>query len=464
MSMSFADVSHILKANQQFHVLDFWTRLNGEEQKSLLAQIETLDFDSIDRMRKLIAGKRGRAVAVGAMEPADVIPASALDSPEARTRGEALLRAGKVGCILVAGGQGSRLGFEGPKGCYQIGPITGASLFQIHARKILGLSRKVGAPIPFYVMTSRTNDQATRDFFEMHEFFGLPRRDVMFFTQGMWPALTPGGRIILDAPGHIFMSPDGHGGVLSALKRAGILEDMRNRGLESLFYFQVDNPQVEIADPGFLGLHETARAEFSVKVCSKRDPEEGLGVVVTRSDARNAVVEYTELTREQKCEVLPNGFLKYRFGSVAIHIFSLDFLFRESVAALPLHVAHKKVPFCSERGETVKPDDPNAYKFEKFIFDALPDAERSLNVEFLRENEFSPVKNAEGADSPDTARRDIMHKAARWLESCGMNVPRNAQGDPVHKLEIDPAIASCAEDLRARVDAGLNLTEDLLID
>jgi len=278
----------------------------------------------------------------------------------------------------------------------------------------------------------------------------------------MWPAMDANGRIVLDRPDHLFMSPDGHGGILAAMRRRGVLDDMAARGLTTLFYFQVDNPLVEIADPVFIGLHNLRSADMSVKVCPKRDPDEGLGVVVER-DGRLAVVEYSELTSEQKRATLPDGRLKFRAGSVAIHVFSLAFLRREAAADLPLHVAHKKVPFCDDRGRTVRPDKPNAYKFEKFIFDALPDANTAVILEFRREDEFSPVKNASGSDSPDTSRRDMTRKFARWLEECGAAVSKDSDGNPAHRIEIDPCFAASAAELKRKLPAGFKLTGDALL-
>jgi UDP-N-acetylglucosamine/UDP-N-acetylgalactosamine diphosphorylase len=199
---------------------------------------------------------------------------------------------------------------------------------------------------------------------------------------------------------------------------------------------------------------------MSVKVCAKRNAEESIGVVVER-DGRNAVVEYTELTEEQKHEKRKDGRLKFLFGSVAIHIFSREFLVKEANARLTLHVAHKKVAYCDDNGQVVKPDKPNAYKFEKFIFDVLPDAERSVNVEFAREDEFSPVKNATGVDSPATTRMDMMLKHARWLETCGVKVPRNEKGEPIHKIEIDPCFALGPADLAKKIKKGMKIDGDL---
>ena len=459
--MTFDEAKTLLEQNGQGHVLAFWTRLTQEQRDGLLRQVAELDFDNMASMQsKLLAEPTGEPAS--GIEPAPVLEPDSAEGAEAMLLGEEALRNGAVGVILVAGGQGSRLGFDGPKGCYPIGPVTGATLFEIHSRKILALERKYRSQISFYIMTSQANDAPTRAFFTQNDYFGLAPDRVHFFIQGMWPALMADGRLVLDRPDHLFMSPDGHGGTLAALRNRGMLNDMRQRGLETLFYFQVDNPLIEIADPVFVGLHRKQQADISVKVCAKRDPEEGLGVVVVR-DGRYTVVEYTELTTEQKNETLANGNLRLRFGSVAIHVFSYEFLEQEANASLPLHVAHKKVPVCNESGQTVQADIPNAYKFEKFIFDVLPDAERATNVAFAREDEFSPVKNAEGEDSPATAQRDMVRKYARWLEFCGVSVPRDPHGEPLHKIEIDPCFALTPLDLQERIGADFVVADDTLL-
>lgn len=447
----------------QEHVLRFWDRLDAPRREALLAQISALDPDALRRMAALRhAPATATPAAAAPLEPA---PVACLEGPAreaARAVGEAALRAGQVGVILVAGGQGSRLGFEGPKGSFPIGPISGAPLFQFHARKILALEQAYGTQIPFYIMTSDSNDAETQAFFRHHDFFGLDSSRVFFFVQGMWPALDADGRIILDRPDHLFMSPDGHGGTLSALRAAGLLDDMQRRGLRMLFYFQVDNPLVDVADPVFLGFHALQRADISIKVCAKRDPGEKLGVVVAR-DGRCAMVEYTELTPEQQQARLPDGTLKFRYGSVAIHVFDATFLRQQADAELPLHLAHKKVPSCGPDGALVTPAQPNAYKFEKFIFDVIPNAARTGILEFAREDEFSPVKNKEGEDSPEQVRRDLIAKAARWLELAGATVPRDAAGAPRHRIEIDPVYAHDPRRLAERITPGLVVDRDLLL-
>lgn len=460
--MNYQEAKKVLDQHGQGHVLKFWESLEGAQQTALLAQIEALDFKTVNQVRDLLKAGGEIAGTYKEMEPAPVISLTPGEMRIPRGIGEGALKANQVGVILVAGGQGTRLGYDGPKGTYPLAPLSQASLFEIHSRKILALERQYGAQIPFYIMTSEGNDADTRKFFSDNKFFGLTPTRVKFFIQGTLPAFLPDGRIILESPGRLFAAPDGHGGILAALDRRGMLADMKQRGLTTLYYFQVDNGLVDIADPVFVGMHLQRRADMSVKVCAKRDPDEGLGVTVVR-DGRTTVVEYSELTQGQKQARLPDGELLFKFGSVAIHIFSLGFLFREVSAGLPLHQAHKKVPVCGDDGVLVKPDKPNAYKFEKFIFDALPDAKETLILEFAREDEFAPVKNAEGNDSPDTARAAMMEKFARWLAVCRVNVPRDAGGRLAVKIEIDPVYAHDATALAARLPRGFKVTGDLLL-
>jgi len=447
--MNLEEAKIILRENGQQHVLAFWDELSAVQQEQLLAQIEELDFKSIVRMQGML--KTGESVNTSGSEPVppQVLELTAESRASACSAGEEVLRAGRVGVLLVAGGQGSRLGFDGPKGAYSIGPVSGASLFYFHARKILGMSNRYGVRIPFYIMTSDVNDAATREHFTENNFFGLNPDDVIFFTQGMWPALDLDGRIMMDQPGHIFMSPDGHGGTLSALDKRGCLADMEQRGIETIFFFQVDNPLVEIADPAFLGVHVTRQADLSVKLCAKREPLEGLGVVVER-DGRFEMVEYTELTHDQAHQLTDGGELYFKYGSVAIHLFSYDFLKAEATRDMPLHIAYKKIPCCDASGNVVKPEKNNGCKFEKFIFDVLPDAERVVNLAFDRAEEFSPVKNAAGKDSPDSCRQDLQLKWMRWFKELGVEFAVDESGMPASPLEIDPAYAMNAVELREK--------------
>ena len=438
--MNYAEAEKMLKKCGQEHVLAYWKKLGKKEQAALLEQIATIEPKNLAYCQQALKtgadvpdSSKGKAPKVAVLKGKKLA--------EAVAAGEKELKAGKVAALLVAGGQGSRLGYDGPKGCYAIGPITGAPLFYFHARKILARTIRYGATIPFYVMTSEANNAATVKCFEENDYFGLNPDDVFFFTQGMWPGMTKDGKIILDAPGHIFMSPDGHGGLLAALKRSGALDDMKRRGIKSVFFFQVDNPLVEIADPAFVGYHVLERSEYSLKLCAKRDPFEKVGMPMLVG-GRYRMVEYTEMTKEQ-CLRKKGGKLYYLYGSPAIHVFDRAFLAREAAKAMPLHLAFKKIPYMAG-GKVVKPAEPNGYKFEKFIFDILPNARRAAFLAFAQKDEFSPVKNAEGNDSPATCRADLRVKWARMLAAAGVKVPDSMP------LEIDPAYALDAADLVRR--------------
>ncbi len=438
--MTYAQAQELLAKNGQEQVLSHWKKLSATGRKTLLAQIETIDFKSVKRCQDVLAGKEAVAVKKGKPVAPKVAELKGASLKKAVAAGEKELSAGHVGVLLVAGGQGSRLGYDGPKGAYSIGPMTGSSLFYFHARKVLALSIRYAVSIPFYIMTSEANNEATIQHFEENDYFGLDPKDVFFFTQGMWPGMTKDGKIILDEPGHIFMSPDGHGGMISAMKTKGCFADMKKRGIKTLFYFQVDNPMVEIADPAFIGLHTLEKSEYSLKLCAKREPTEGLGMVVKR-DGHFDLIEYTEMTDEMNNRRTKTGDLYFKYGSPAIHVFDRAFLEREASAAMPLHLAHKKIQYVDENGKVVKPSEPNGYKFEKFIFDSLQDAKGVTCFAFDRAEEFSPVKNAQGKDSPASCKADLQAKWRRMLAKAGVSVPENMP------LEIDPVYALDADDV-----------------
>jgi len=354
---------------------------------------------------------------------------------------------------VVAGGQGTRLGFSGPKGLYPIGPVSNRTLFELQAQKFHNLRSKFGVAIPWYVMTSDATDAVTRDYFEKMNFFGIPRSDVFFFIQGTSPAIDFEGRLLLESPSRIFESPDGHGGSLTALLHSGALDDMHSRGIQTIFYYQVDNPLIRMMDPSYIGFHLEWQAEASSKVVRKRDASEKMGVVA-QIDGRLGIVEYTELDAslaEARDEI---GQLVYWAGNIAVHLFETDFIRRVASGAdrlLPLHPSAKKIPYAGDSGETVAPPAPNGYKLERFVFDALPHARKSCVVEARRSEEFSPVKSAVGADSPETARADLMAEYRRWLVESGVDVPNDSS------IEIDHTRFDGVEDLR---DGGLQCVDE----
>ena len=437
--MNYAEAEKMLKGCGQEHVLAYWKKLNAKERKALLEQIAKIEPKSVKYCQEALK-KGGDKVDSSKGKAPKVAELKGAALKKAIAAGEKELRAGRVAALLVAGGQGSRLGYDGPKGCYSIGPITGAPLFYFHARKILARSIRYGAPIPWYIMTSEANNEATVKCFEENDYFGLNPDDVFFFTQGMWPGMTADGKIILDAPGHVFMSPDGHGGLLAALKRSGALADMKSRGIRSISFFQVDNPLVEVADPAFIGYHMLEKSEYTLKLCAKRDPFEKVGMPMLIGKSYR-MVEYSEMTKEQ-CLRKQGGKLYYLYGSPAIHVFDRAFLDREAAKAMPIHLAFKKIPTVVG-GKVVKPTEPNGYKFEKFIFDILPNAKRAAFLAFEQKDEFSPVKNAEGSDSPATCKADMQAKWARWFAELGVKVPADLP------LEIDPVYALDAQDLKS---------------
>jgi UDP-N-acetylglucosamine/UDP-N-acetylgalactosamine diphosphorylase len=475
---AFVEAQEVMKrvrAAGQEHVFSFWDKLSEDSQRQLLHQLSLIDFDLMARLyREYIAHKKSPEVS--AMEPAKIISlahqrANPQEIQQMQARGEAMLRAGKIAAVLVAGGQASRLGFDKPKGEYPIGPVSQKSLFQLHAEKLLATARRYRTRIPWYIMTSDTNDGEIRAFFEQNNLFGYPPADLFFFEQEMMPAIDEHGKLILDAPDHIFMNPNGHGGTLTALEKSGALADMRRRGIEEIFYFQVDNVLLQMCDPLFIGYHVTASAEMSAKVCAKRDPCEKVGVIGRVVDPASGkagklkVIEYSDMSKADKEARNSDGTLKYNAGSIAIHLFNVDFIAREvnGGTKLPWHVAHKQIPYIDAGGKMMQPDQPNGYKFETFIFDALSDARQVALLEVERRFEFSPVKNATGEDSPQTAQHDLCEMYAHWLEQAGVKMPRDTAGRLTARLEISPLFALDAPELAKKIPPHLKVQDQLYL-
>ncbi|MBX3357359.1 MAG: UDPGP type 1 family protein [Phycisphaeraceae bacterium] len=451
----------------QDHVLRFYDSLSPAEAAGLLAQIAQIDLATIPSLvRDFVLGKPATADH-SHIEPAPFFPADPLkphggtsrtwDAGACRKSGEALLRAGKVACFTVAGGQGSRLGYEGPKGCYPAGAVTNKPLFQMFAEQILAASKRYGHAIPWYIMTSPLNHEATVSFFSERDYFSLPRADVRFFPQGVMPSFDMAtGKMLLASPGELATNPDGHGGAVKALQVSGSLADMQRRGIEHLSYFQVDNPLVRCVDPAFLGLHVGAGGsdsskEVSSKMIPKAYPEEKLGVFCS-VHGRVEVIEYSDLPERLLSERTEQGELRFLAGSIAVHLFSVSFLQRLAADAglrLPYHRAEKKIPHVDlSTGKVVKPSHNNGVKLERFIFDALPMCRRSIVLETDRIEEFAPIKNATGVDSVESCRRIQTQRNARWLAAAGAAIPRTATGEPDCTIEISPLTALEPADVR----------------
>ena len=450
--MTFEEFSRQFTEAGQGHIFRYWNELSPESRQRLADQLASIDLILIGRFRSMLQAHKEEKQPPGHMEPPNVIrlPESPEDmkaASEAKAAGEQALRNGEVGVFLVAGGQGTRLGFDGPKGCFPCTPVKRKSLFQLHAEKILAASNTFQNAIPWYIMTSEMNDKTTRQFFRQNGFFGLDQADVFFIKQKMLPALDQNGKLILDARDHLAMSPNGHGGAFLAMQDGGVLDDCRKRGIKALSYFQVDNVLIHIIDPVFIGFHLQANGQMSSKMTLKRDAHEKVGHFGL-VDGRLKVVEYSDLSEAEMTATNPDGSLKYGAGSIGIHLIDPSFVeeLLEGGLKLPYHVAHKKIPCLDVSGNLVSPNTPNGYKFETFIFDAIYNAERSIILEVKREEDFSPIKNKTGDDSPATARQALNNYYGSWLEAKGLPVPRNAAGDVTTDIEISPLFARNRED------------------
>ena len=444
-----------LRAIGQDHVLAFWGMLDGAARESLLAQAESLPLDVVDREARAIRAGNASAESVPAdLEPAPLLRRGDIDAEHWTEAGARVIRAGRVACFTVAGGQGTRLGWEGPKGIFPATPLAAKPLFQVFAEGIAAARARYGAMVRWYIMTSPLNDAQTREFFEAHSWFGLGADTVTLIPQGTLPSLSRDGRMLLSSPSVIAVNPDGHGGAVRALRDSGALAQMRSEGIDTLSMFQVDNPLVRVVDPLFIGLHAehpSSSAEASSKVVPKRNATEKVGVFCA-SGGKTMVVEYSDLPASLAASVDPGGSLRFNAGSIAIHAFGVPFLARiaEGAGALPLHHAAKKVPHVSiPEGQLVEPSAPNAVKLETFIFDAVPLARKALVLETDRAEEFAPIKNADGEDSPASSRLAQLDRAARWLELRGTRVARDASGKLRCEIEISPLTACDAGELPA---------------
>jgi len=431
----------------QGHVFAFYSQLDAAAQQRLLAEAAEIDLAEVDRLNKtLLAQSTAAAVDLTDLNPApyEKLPAhggNAAEWAEAKAAGEAALRAGRVAAFVVAGGQGTRLGYDGPKGTFPVTPLKKKTLFQVFAEKILAAGKRYGKPLHWFIMTSHANHAATEAFFVENKYFGLDAARVHFFRQGRMPAVDFQGKILLETPGSIAMSPDGHGGSLRALARSGALDLMKREGIDTLSYFQVDNPLVRAIDPSFIGFHLLRKSEMSSKMVPKAYPEEKLGHFC-QQHGKLVVVEYSDLPMDLQRQRDAHGQLRFIAGSIAIHILDTNFIRRmadggEGVS-LPFHRADKKIPTVDATGKAVKPEKPNGVKFEMFVFDALPFAKNPLVIETRRADDFSPVKNAEGVDSPKSSKDDQLRQFTRWLKANGATVPADATDLPSVQIEVSP--------------------------
>lgn len=398
--MTYQEAQAKLEALGQSHLLQWYDTLNETEQAALLEQIDALDpalLEEFSAHQK--EAPRGKLAPLGALTLSEIA--------ENRARFEAAgleaIRQGKVGAVLLAGGMGTRLGFEKPKGMFNIGETNPLYIFECLINNLLDVTKEAGTFVPLFIMTSEKNDADTRAFFAEKNYFGYDPAYIRFFVQAMAPAVDADGKILLEEKGRIATSPNGNGGWFVSMVKAGLLEPLQREGIEWLNIFGVDNVLQRIADPCFIGATILSGSECGSKVIAKADPEERVGVLCLE-DGTPSIVEYYEMTDEMITSREPDGTLSYNYGVILNYLFRTDRLLALLENRLPVHVVNKKVPYIDENGILIDPEEPNAYKFEELVLDMIHMQKSCLSYEVERSREFAPVKNATGVDSVETAR------------------------------------------------------------
>ena len=391
----------IITKYRQEHLLQYYDELSDEEKNELLKQIELIDFSVLENLTggKNIADIRGTFAPLGAVTIGDI----ASNSKEYIRTGVEAIKAGKAAAVLLAGGQGTRLGFDKPKGMFNIGVDKELYIFECLIINLMDVVELAGTWIPLYIMTSEKNNKDTMDFFAEKNYFGYDSDYIHFFIQDMAPSVDFDGRILMESKSRISVSPNGNGGWFSSLVRAGLLEDIKKKGVEWINVFAVDNVLQRIADPGFLGAVIKSGFQSGSKVVSKAAPEEKVGVLCLE-DGKPSIVEYYEMTDEMRTLIDENGELAYKYGVILNYLFNVNKLEEICDKKLPVHVVDKKIPFMNENGDYIIPTSPNGHKFETLVLDMVHLQDSCLAYEVVREKEFAPVKNATGVDSVETAR------------------------------------------------------------
>ena len=392
--------SGIVAEYKQEHIMKYFDELNEEEKEELLKQIEITDFSvlsNLDGNKENIA--RGTFEPLGAVTIDDI----SANSSEYIAIGTEAIKAGKAAAVLLAGGQGTRLGFDKPKGMFKIGVEQELYIFQCLINNLMDVVKLTGTWIPLYIMTSEKNNKDTIDFFEEKNYFGYAPEYIRFFIQDMAPSVDFDGKILMESRSKISVSPNGNGGWFSSLVRAGLLNDIRSKGVEWINVFAVDNVLQRICDPSFIGAVIKSGLQSGSKVVSKAAPDEKVGVLCLE-DGKPSIVEYYEMTDEMRTLVNEKGELAYKYGVILNYLFNVAKLEEICDQKLPVHIVDKKIPFMDEEGNYIIPTSPNGHKFETLVLDMVHMQDSCLAYEVIREKEFAPVKNATGVDSVDSAR------------------------------------------------------------
>lgn len=399
--ITFDTAKNVLKKYGQEHILAYYEELGDKEKAELLSQIELIDFSVLENLNEenRHSSKRGKFEPLGAVTIEDIDR----NSDKYYPAGAEAIKNGKVAAVLLAGGQGTRLGFDKPKGMFDIGVTKELYIFECLINNLLKVVENTGAFVPLYIMTSEKNHDDTVNFFEEKKYFGYDKKYVKFFIQDMAPSVDFNGKIYMESKSDISISPNGNGGWFSSIVRAGLLKDIKRKGIEWINVFAVDNVLQQIADPCFIGAVINSGSQSGSKVVSKASPDERVGVLCTE-DGKPAIVEYYEMTQEMRELCTEEGQLAYKYGVILNYLFSVDRLEEIISEKMPVHVVKKKIPYMNENGELITPEEPNGYKFETLVLDMVHMQESCLPYEVERDREFAPVKNADGVDSVDTAR------------------------------------------------------------
>ena len=400
--MTFEQIRKQLEERGQTQLLRFYEELNEEEQKTLLEEISRIDFDMIDHPQGTDGG--------GVITPIGALTLDQIHDQEAVFRNEGIraIQNNEVAAVLLAGGQGTRLGLDGPKGTLNVGLTKELFIFQCLINNLMDVKKAADAWIPLLIMTSDKNDAATRAFFREHDYFGYNPDFVFFFIQEMAPSTDFNGKVYLEEKGHISLSPNGNGGWFISLKKAGLVDKIKEMGVKWLNIFAVDKVLQRIADPVFIGATIKSGKPIGAKVIRKAAPDEKVGVICNR-DGRPSIVEYYELTDAMMEEKNEEGELAYNFGVILNYLFSLGELERIANDQMPLHIVDKKIPYVDENGNKIKPEQPNGHKYETLVLDMIQMMDGCLVFEVDRAKEFAPIKNMHGVDSLDSAR-EMMQK------------------------------------------------------
>lgn len=403
-----ADAEKILSEKSQLHVLKDFDNLSEEKKTEFLKQIENINWADISMIGKETAIPRGKFTVPAAVS-IEEIEAS---KDKFLKAGIESIKKGEVAAVLLAGGMGTRLGFDLPKGCFNVGTSHELYIFECLINNLMDVVKQCDAYIPLYIMTSEKNDGATQDFFEKHNYFGYNKDYVKFFIQDMACAVDYKGKLLLEEKGRLATSPNGNGGWFTSMVKAGLDKDLHKRNVKWINIFAVDNVCQRIADPVFVGATILGNYECGSKVVRKVEPNEKMGLLCLE-DGMPSIVEYYEMSKEMSEARAEDGSLLYKYGVILNYLFSLDKLEEIVNNKLTVHVVEKKIPYINEKGEAISPTEPNGYKFELLVLDMIHMMKNNLAFEVVREREFAPIKNLHGVDSVDSARELLVKNGVK---------------------------------------------------